>query len=332
MGGNMSEVSIEPSPSSMDWSTITTTVECPLCRYNLRGLSEPRCPECGCRFEWAEVLDPLRSHPYIFEHHANRNTWSFFRTLWGGLRARRFWTTLRPSHAVMPRRLVFYWSLCTCFVLLAVLAEVMAVGIIIANNNAGARMYLPRMYRQRGLSPAKIEQYMNAQFPLPPSTGFLRQTWHAAAERNYTAGSINVATILLWPWLTLAALMIFQASMKRAKVKRAHVLRCVIYAADASVWYLLALVVTTLVLIIDTTMRPRSFGNGYADQWAMWLVSALWLIRLDRLWTAYKKYLQFDRPFFTALASQILVVLAGAALFFWGGRVVHWMATGFWGL
>ena len=62
------------------------------------------------------------------------------------------------------------------------------------------------------------------------------------------------------------------------------------------------------------------------------MVWALWLVRLDRLWTAYRKYLQFDHPFLTALASQIVVVLAGAAAFFWGWRVVRWIIWGDWRL
>src|SRR5687768_18521450 len=31
---------------------------CPLCDYDLRGLAEPRCPECGYRFTWEELRDP----------------------------------------------------------------------------------------------------------------------------------------------------------------------------------------------------------------------------------------------------------------------------------
>src|SRR4051812_30293929 len=99
----MSESTTESAPApappapAIDWSSITNEVECPLCRYNLRGLTEPRCPECGLQFTWAEVLDPNSRHPYLFEHHPERNLPSFFRTLWAGLRTRRFWTKLRPA-------------------------------------------------------------------------------------------------------------------------------------------------------------------------------------------------------------------------------------------
>ena len=64
--------------SSPDWATIDEEVLCALCDYNLRGLADARCPECGARFTWRELLDPaLRIHPYLFEHHPNRASHSF---------------------------------------------------------------------------------------------------------------------------------------------------------------------------------------------------------------------------------------------------------------
>ncbi len=39
-----------PIPSRIDFE-----VPCPRCEYNLRGLTVPRCPECGLTFEWNEV-------------------------------------------------------------------------------------------------------------------------------------------------------------------------------------------------------------------------------------------------------------------------------------
>src|SRR5215213_6018623 len=86
---------------------------CPLCDYNLRGLIEPRCPECGFAFSWEELSDPQRRvHPYAFEHHAERNLWSFRKTLLGGLRPGRFWRTLFPTQPSRPRRLILYWLIC----------------------------------------------------------------------------------------------------------------------------------------------------------------------------------------------------------------------------
>ena len=85
-------------------------VHCPLCEYDLRGLTEPRCPECGYRFTWDELNDPaLRLHPYAFEHHPERNVSSFRQTLLGGLRPGRFWRTLFPTQPSRPQRLVLYW-------------------------------------------------------------------------------------------------------------------------------------------------------------------------------------------------------------------------------
>ena len=63
---------IEPvaTAAGPDWDHQTEDIFCPLCEYNLRGLIEPRCLECGYRFEWPDLLDPRRRlHPYLFEHH-----------------------------------------------------------------------------------------------------------------------------------------------------------------------------------------------------------------------------------------------------------------------
>jgi hypothetical protein len=77
--------------SAPDWNAIAHEVLCPLCEYNLRGLSEGRCPECGYRFEWSVITDlAARPHPFLFEHHPERNVRSFFRTLWGTITPTRF--------------------------------------------------------------------------------------------------------------------------------------------------------------------------------------------------------------------------------------------------
>src|SRR5262245_21448179 len=85
-------------------------LRCPLCEYDLRALTEARCPECGYCFTWEALRDPTRRlQPDLCGQHAERNVGSFFRTLVGGLGPGRFWGQLHPTQPSFARRLVLYW-------------------------------------------------------------------------------------------------------------------------------------------------------------------------------------------------------------------------------
>src|SRR5947207_2344425 len=85
-------------------------IHCPLCDYDLRGLIEPRCPECGYRFDWKDLRDPTRRlHPYLFEHHPERNIRALLRTVRASQRPKRFWRGLFPTQRPDRRRLLIYW-------------------------------------------------------------------------------------------------------------------------------------------------------------------------------------------------------------------------------
>src|SRR5438105_4584547 len=93
----------------MSVDVATESLCCPMCDYDLRGQIEPQCPECGYRFDWAELRDPARRlHRYLFEHHPERNFRAFAGTLIGSLRPRRFWTELYPTQPSNLRRLITY--------------------------------------------------------------------------------------------------------------------------------------------------------------------------------------------------------------------------------
>jgi hypothetical protein len=96
--------------AGVDWSTIADDVECARCGYNLRGLDRPRCPECGLKFSWEEILNPeLRPHPYLYEHHGGHNRFRrLIKTVAHSWIPWRFWRTMRMNHPRRPVRLAAF--------------------------------------------------------------------------------------------------------------------------------------------------------------------------------------------------------------------------------
>jgi hypothetical protein len=264
-----------------NWETQETEVVCPLCAYNLRGLTEPRCPECGYQFIWSELLEAKRNkHPYLFEHHRERPIWSFFKTMFGGLRPKRFWTSIHPAHATHMHRLIAYW------IGTLVLTSVWAIGVAV------------QLWVQfRTMSPT-----------LGPSLfGFSGIVWSILLWFMW----VMLVTVS-WVGATLLALMIFRISMRRAKVRTVHVLRCVLYSFDAVVWAALAIMFWQLAESMPgfTVL----IGSDFDDEMAIAIPAALFLTVSYRLYRAYRHYLQFDHPFWTILATQLIVIMAALAV------------------
>ena len=281
-----------------DWATITHDVLCPLCDYNLRGLTEPRCPECGAGFDWSNVTDPQkRVHPYLFEHHPERNIRSFVRTLIGTLRPGRFWASLSPGQAVRPGRMVTYWVVTTLLASLAFWAE-------------WARAIAEWWNDQLRFGGQWVGGEENFWVIL------LRGIRFTLDEVGSPWGDVPWLTRMLWlvalwvawPWLTLMALRVFQASMRRAKVKNVHVLRCVVYTFDAGVWLALAAVAWAAYSI--ATLDPRSWPTDEsAEIRTLAALSVMLATVLVRLWIAYRRYMRFDHAFWTVAASKVIVAL-----------------------
>ena len=304
-----------------------TDLRCPLCDYNLRGLVEPRCPECGFRFEWGELTDPdRRSHPYLFEHHPRRNVHSFVRTLWGSLRPRQFWASLRPSQPSRPLRLIAYWAIVS---LLAVLI------IVVGQLGRPARQwykgrqdtlkYIAYLQSPQGARSAtwhtqshgSVQNFLTTAYAQgwmtdPSMDGLMRQL------RNYSLRETNlvpwVALVVSWPWLTCAALLIFRASMRQARINGVHVMRCALYGADA-------FLLTGLILTLTTTTEPAG------DEWRWWrmvagvsrgevaAVAIILAMLVYRLCVAYRLYLRFPHAVATAACSQVITLLVIVELF-----------------
>jgi hypothetical protein len=275
--------------SPPDWSApFESEIECPLCDYNLRGLAEPRCPECGYSFTWAELIAGRQTHRYLFEQQHRRNWWSFWMTYWNDSLPWKFWNELKPTQEVNVRRLLRYWIFANGVTVLLSVALLIRPLMLLAQIDA----------KRRAHAVANPPVYYNAFFdPQPWSWGFFAQVAY-----NIKFGAMGLswvrdaAVALLWTWMSLATLMIFQASMRQAKVKSAHVLRVAIYGCD----FVVTIAVLHL-LLVDTS---------YRDSWNTLVVAGgCGVVGTFRMSIAFRKYLRFHLPFLTVLASQMIVFI-----------------------
>ena len=257
-------------------------ISCPLCEYNLRGLSEPRCPECGYQFVWAELIEAMRiAHPYLFEVQ-RRKVWSFWKTLIGGLLPGRFWKKLKPAHAGNLRRLFLYWLI----TLLVGCAAAVALDQVVNASLPTLARYTTNAY------PDSVDMEIGFY-------SFYFQVGEVAI--------IHAGMVLIWPVATFLTLLIFQQSMARAKIRTHHLLRCVIYSADVVTWgslFCMAALAAYAALVFGG-------GQGFsALEVYLYTCTAIVAIFCIRLGVALHSYLQMDRPFWTVLATQVLVALA----------------------
>jgi hypothetical protein len=294
-------------------------VLCPLCDYDLRGLTEPRCPECGYRFEWGVIRDPARRvHPYLFEHHPERNVAAFWRTLAGGFHPRRFWTTLFPTQPSRPRRLLLYWALAALPLVVAVFAEQGAslrshAGEIVAlrakvtrnvQTDVSSAAWVTRQY-------GTLAHYLDESWPTAPSWGFFRNFYrHGPGPYAWLA-----LLVLGRPWLTFLALLVFRISMRRSRIKPVHVLRCVLYSSDQMLWVglLVAGIVAYEAYVLLSLGVPLPGAEfRFLGPLAAGILATVWSVYC--LASAYRHYLRFDHPLLTVLAAQVVVVLLVAVV------------------
>jgi len=314
-----------------DWERLKDEVFCPLCDYNLRMLTVPRCPECGYTFEWPEVLDPRRRlHKYLFEHHPERGFKAFWRTAIGGWRPKRFWTSLHPIQPSYPKRIFIYWlgSVGILLCVLVLLHFYITVHYVNQANAARTNMIVqfenPRgwykQFKQKILkSYDSIQAYMDDRYPQMTLGSGLFRARYSRQQRGF----LHLAIIMLvWPWLTFGSLMVFRWSMRRAKIKTVHVLRCCIYCYDLIMW--VGLIFFILIIPPLFIVFLPSITQSY-EELIFYVVSVALLIAFFRMWMAYRYYLRFNHPFLTVFASQVIVCMASLELLI----LLHLISMGF---
>ena len=303
------------TPAPPDWATLGRELACPLCGYNLRGLAEPRCPECGFAFGWAELLDENRDrHPWLFEHARRRRGRAFVATYFRTCRPRWFWREVTPANPVHVGRLVVYWAITCLLLAAAAVASVPGEAVGLARDTASARSAFapvpgsPGLYQLRGRPSVRINaiQYARyqAQYPPPLSWAFARAAWEQHWRRDGAAWFGLTAVVAAWPWMSAAALLVFQASMRRAKVNPAHVLRVAVYGCDFGLLMVAAAAAFALWLYWTVFNARPEPGPFVAVAPLACAAVATYRLRL-----AYGRYLRFHLPLATVLASQVMVLL-----------------------
>ena len=127
-----------------------------------------------------------------------------------------------------------------------------------------------------------------------------------------TGQRILIITLLfppLWPFLTLLTMLIFRVSMRRARVKPIHMLRCAIYTFDLTLWFgILWVCISTAQQLLMPTMNYYQLRSAFHSHYCLWLLIVT-AFGIWRLRSAFAHYLRFDHPLATAFASQALILL-----------------------
>ncbi len=278
----------------MDLTETTDDLCCPLCEYSLRGLVEPRCPECGFAFSWAELLAADRDrHPWLFEHAERRRLRSLRTTAVRNLRPWRFWRDVTPANPVNGRRLVGYWAV----------TGLVAAALLLAPLPHG-------LWQAWDRPPRFMFNLLTGTYGPPSADDWLAgqglRTWDAVRSIGlFTPAVIGPPLLVLaWPWLSVAALLVFRLSMRQAKISPGHVVRVAVYGCDFG--YLVAAAVGVAVPV---ELYPRGWRRAPDGVSLAYLALFCGGVATVRLSVAYARYLRFHRPVLTVLASQVMVVL-----------------------
>lgn len=309
------DLPVQPTEGSAE------SINCPLCDYDLRGLTEPRCPECGHRFDWEELKQRAREkHPFLFESYPNRNAWSFAKTFLAGWRPARFFTILKPHERIRPLRLVLYWvatsAVLTLLFVPILLRQLLATRDSLAQQGQSlANIYqsLPPtdpMYKAIITSYGSIAAYSN----IVTHPSWERVWIQSMRMQSYRMPILPLfVSLLAWPWATFAVLMLCRASLNQARIRSSQVLRCVIYSCDAAAIFGAALVLFPpdgLYRILELLPRRVAYFIAFPFLLPVFATAVLFGGYVTyRLWQAHKRYLRLPHALPMAVASQVIVGL-----------------------
>jgi len=280
-------------------------LRCPLCEYELTGLTEPRCPECGYAFDWAELRRAAaEERPWFIEHARRGVVWAAVKTFGRALWPAGFWSQLNAGHRGKAGRLAGF--------------AMLLVGVIAGTAVACLTSDIGAAYGPYRLAFGRV--VVGTPGPLTPFQFAWRYLWGDGAVT--WRPTLFVAA---WPLVTTGAAMVFGQTMRRARVRPLHVTRVAIYgfAPAVAVW-----VVVLALMAIDGRDGERWYAestrSSVGTAWAgdalgisprlLLAIVIAWAAMTASVVAAYERYLRFPNPIATAMLVQVvglLWVLAG---------------------
>ena len=258
---------------------MVTRTTCPRCGYDLRGALaswDESCPltgtctECGLRLRWAEVLCPQKFEPqWCVEFVRGRRgvAGALWRTVGWSFRPFSFWSAVKMSMALRPRRLALYAAALLSMMVVAgavtqataaIRLRYQAEKLYTVKLSYGAAiaeaMFTPwgwtssgTIGTSRGVGPYVAPRDIHVTLLQKISSRETRRLTH----RRQVMATATAAGLALWVWLGVPlSFVLLPISRRRARVRWGHLVRVAVYGLVVPV-----LVVTAVVLCL---------GVGYA--------------------------------------------------------------------
>lgn len=276
-----------------DWSEAVPIEQliCRHCGYHLYGLTETRCPECGGLFTWAEVLDDYhRKRKPLFEYHwRDRPFRSLVYTWWLALRPRKLWRFIdihdRPRVGLL-------------LVILVVATIALTVVGIVASFIEVAIAYwrFAREMAARGRS-------------VPSFGGMLPEVARLAWNNRLLYEFAQFVGV--WSIFTFASLLVFQQSLRRCRVRIAHVFRVCVYAVVGVAPLAAAVFFTTGAVL-------RGFDIfRFQTQFATVALALVLGFGARSVGQGYRRYIRMPHSIGVVIAAQVMAILASAIAGMW---------------
>jgi hypothetical protein len=309
----------------------TLVINCPRCGYDLRGVvtswinSCPlhgNCSECGLHIPWRTLVGERRYPLWSFEHAIAKPLRRFLQTVLRLARPRAFWHELAMWHEIRWARLIGFVFITIAVVHLsaaAIAGSIKAERVIRSNREEIAR------YSWLAKSSVANSGAMRL-FPPPPTSWYagapsaaLGELWPYSMRKGLGASAVVHPAVVYGLLVTLvmpAAFIALPQTLRRAKVRRGHIVRVFLYSLVAFPFLLAVWSGSLWVVVGGWRSIPYEFlQTRFLQQHEGTILTFMCFLWLLAWWgTAVKYYLRLPRSWMIAFAMLTISGLVGTVV------------------